>query len=92
MDTPHLQTPATGATRSNCDRHTLTIIAFLSRQTTPAAFRAALRGLLALYIDIAIEAGWSQEAAEEFAESEIQRVSERLSVLRAHVIPAAGRC
>ncbi|CAO3401865.1 hypothetical protein [Azospirillum palustre] len=92
-DTQHQQ-PAEqpSAGRSQRDAQSLLIIAHLSGQPTREAFFAAWHRLLDIYVATGMEAGWSREVAEEFAEAEIERVAETLSALRSRFIPTAGRC
>ncbi|PWC39267.1 hypothetical protein [Azospirillum sp. TSO35-2] len=72
--------------------HALFLIALLTGQPTPAAFRAECQRIVVAYVEAGMEAGWSREVAEEFAEAEIERVAETLSALRSRFIPTAGRC
>lgn len=72
--------------------HSLFLLVLLAGQPTPAAFRAACQRIVVAYVEAGIEAGWSREVAEEFAEAEIERVAETLSALQPRFIPTAGRC
>lgn len=68
----------------------LFLLALLAGQPTPAAFRAELGRLFAVYVETGMEAGWSQAVAEEFAAEELGRAAAVLDAMRAHFVNEAG--
>ena len=70
--------------------HSLFLLALLAGQPTPAAFRAELARLFAVYVETGMEAGWSQAVAEEFATDEFGRVAAVMDAMRPHFVNEAG--
>lgn len=70
--------------------HSLFLLALLAGQPTPAALRAELVRLFAVYVETGMEAGWSQAVAEEFAADELGRVAAAMDAMRPHFVNEAG--